>query len=521
MKTFLKEIYLFFARPFIENFNIFLFVSIMVCVPVLIGYYQAGIDILGVIWEAAHAYLLAYIAMVVISNIQNYRIRYIGMSIVVVLAIIDFIIESSCLRTTGSHFSSDTVAIVMATNIGESKEFIRTYFSVPFFALIIIGLMSLGYALYRFAIQINKFGKNIALVATFISIFSCSYFLLNGSESWKSKFYNKITTFITYELPPNLREYRQNLVVECSLKATPQFIVLILGESYSRSHSSLYGYEKLTCPRLSRMTDSLLSVYDNVDAPATNTIPCLKAIMSTYIPEYKDSVKWYECVTLPQIMSSVGYKTLWVSNQSPSGVFDNVAARYAELCDTSIWVGSKYKGVYKNDYDEKVLDVFQNANLFIPNDKYFIIIHLMGSHCSYSQRYPIEYKTFSTDDYQNYPEHQRQILSDYDNSVLYNDFIVSELFNIFSSKECLAYYFSDHSLDLFESSDDYFGYGKLNNPQSLKAAISIPYMVYGSACFQRNFPTQWNTIKENASLSYNTAETIKHISDMLGIQIVD
>ena len=55
--------------------------------------------------------------------------------------------------------------------------------------------------------------------------------------------------------------------------------------------------------------------------------------MSTYKPEYKDSIEWYKCITLPKTMQTAGYQTFWISNQSKIGLFDTGVGRYADLCD--------------------------------------------------------------------------------------------------------------------------------------------------------------------------------------------
>ena len=54
--------------------------------------------------------------------------------------------------------------------------------------------------------------------------------------------------------------------------------------------------------------------------------------------------------------------------------------------------------------------------------------HLMGSHSSYSKRYPAEYNIFT-----DYSTKKEKIINEYDNSVLYNDFIVDSLLNILDS----------------------------------------------------------------------------------------
>ena len=46
---------------------------------------------------------------------------------------------------------------------------------------------------------------------------------------------------------------------------------------------------------------------------------------------------------------------------------DNVVTKYAELCDSVIWVGSKYKGIRKSDFDEEIIKSVESLKL---SDKY-------------------------------------------------------------------------------------------------------------------------------------------------------
>lgn len=351
----LRKVYEFFAKPFKEDF-IFLFIMVLlVCGPrfVFDSYmrYQ-GLSIL--IWETAHSYLLCYFVAIALQLLPT-KLKQLYQSVLLTLAFIDFCIETSCIIVTKNPFNIEHVAIVMGTNLSELKEFISAQIiSTPLWiilsAIIVICLFQCG------SKCINHFGKKIALATTLISVCICVFFVSKESESWGYKFYNKIFAFISFETPPDMRPYQIPLDIRVAGLNMPDNIVLILGESFSKSHSSMYGYEKDTNPCLTAMAkDSLLISYSDVIAPATHTIDCIKSIMSTYRMEYKDSIKWYECTTLPNIMKHCGYATYWVSNQSPSGVFDNIAARYSELCDTALFVGNTMKGNDKTDLDEYII----------------------------------------------------------------------------------------------------------------------------------------------------------------------
>ena len=112
-----------------------------------------------------------------------------------------------------------------------------------------------------------------------------------------------------------------------------------------------------------------------------------------------------------------------------SGFNDNLVTRYAELCDSMLFTNLENVGVYHHSYDEEVLPLIDNVQCNIASgENNFYFIHLMGSHYSFERRYRAEYNRFSSADYCNFPEWQRETRSHYDNSVLYNDYVVSEIY---------------------------------------------------------------------------------------------
>lgn len=178
---------------------------------------------------------------------------------------------------------------------------------------------------------------------------------------------------------------------------------MIIGESFSKGHSSLYGYEKPVNPRLEALKkEGQLITFDQVESMTPGTISSFKSIMAEWRPEYENSCQWYECTTLQEIMRTAGYRTIWVSNQSAKGVYDNVVGRYAELCDTSLFVGNKFAGMSRKDLDKEVIPLVRSfTEMNTKKNMYFI--HLMGSHCAFELRYPVHFNQYHPEDYPTVP----------------------------------------------------------------------------------------------------------------------
>ena len=373
------------------------------------------------------------------------------------------------------------------------------------------------YLIYKLRSFVNLIGKKLCLLFLITILGGACIVFVRKSENWYGIFLNKIVAFVTYQGPPDLSAYQQELNLCTCASEEPDYVVLIIGESFTKSHSSLYGYDKETNPRLSEMVeDSLLFVYENAISPDTHTIECVKSIMSTYKQEYGDAVNWYECTTLPHIMKSLGYKTFWISNQSPAGMYDNIASRYAALCDSTFWVGSKVQGASKIGDDGEILDALVKID-FSKHDKNFIVIHLMGSHYSFEDRYPGSYQKYNSADYGNIAEHQREVVANYDNSILYNDYVVSQIMSDFSNEESIVFYFSDHGIDLYESSDSYYGHAIQGSTASETVAKSIPYMIFCSEKYQSSFPNDLEKIHKDRTDTIETESFINYLMALFDV----
>ncbi|MGN0229530.1 MAG: phosphoethanolamine transferase [Muribaculaceae bacterium] len=281
----------------------------------------------------------------------------------------------------------------------------------------------------------------------------------------------------------DLRLHKTNPKIIETDSVHPTQVILLIGESFSKNHSSLYGYDKPTNPYLTKLlSDSSLIVFNNVTSPSTFTIDAFKYILNDY--QKKDNArgnKWYDSTSIIEAMNKVGYYTMWISNQRAGGMYDNTAFGYSRLCDKS------YFNTKTGDdkYDEYLLTIDTDTATEAHN-KCLIIYHFMGQHGAFNQRFPEPFKHFSTNDYLNHPNNQRQILADYDNATLFNDYVVGEIINSYKNREAIIIYFPDHALDVFDT-DDKFGHAR-NEKNSIEHCRQIPFMVYVSPSLDNKAP---------------------------------
>ena len=512
-----RKISVFLRFPFIRELKFFIIILIISSIVDIVVYAYTA-SLLKAAFIGLHHYLVCYFLTLVLWVLPH-KIKSIYKAVVLLLVGLNFLIDFVCIYSFHSVFSEYFVSIFSNTNFNEIIEFIQTYvspFQIAAFGLFFILL----YFFYRKILKpahcsLGKKASFLGLGGVIVGMV-CIPFVSTKNVGNISiiKYYT-----ILKDTPPDLKSYMANPELVISKKDHPRKLVLIIGESFAKSHCSLYDYAKQTNPLLKSLKDSnLLYLFNDVVSPAVNTVPAFKCIMSTYKPELKDSVDWFKCITLNEILNKVGYETYWFSNQNRNGMWDNVVTQYASLSNFVYFNGEKFAVKNKTDLDGDLIPLIKKYGQLDKDVKKVYIVHLMGSHHDFNKRYPKGNDRFKTQDYLEYPEMQRQKLAEYDNSVLYNDSVIYELIKLFDTGESIVFYFPDHGLDVYESRDDYVGHAIHNNKMSIKVASDIPFMVYMNEAFQTRFPDLSRQLKENVNTPFRTDDFIYTVMDLLGIK---
>ena len=507
--------------PFQEGFPFFLTTFLLSACIDIIGFslyesFSKGVFI------GLHHYVICYLLTLLFCLLLGQWRRCYRISVFVLLAI-NFLIDIVCVYSFHFTFDQEVPAILIGTNQNEAIEFIHTFIPISLIWIVISFFIVLKFIYGWLNTQKIMLRKKMQYVG--VALFFVCYLIiaLVSNKNWKNVSLGKIYTFMQATTPIDLRQYQVSPNLKYVDDRHPKNIVMIIGESFSKTHSSLYGYDKQTNPRLASLKDKgLLFIFNHVQSPALNTIPVFQSLMSTYKPEYKDSINWYECVTLQGILRKLDYHTYWISNQSQKGFHDNVITKYAELCDEMHFVGNRFTAMGKSDLDEMIIDTIKKCiKVDDANSLSFYFVHLMGSHPDFRKRYPSRFDKFRADDYLNKPRKQRNQLAAYDNSILYNDSIVYAIMDLYKEQEAIIFYFSDHALDVYDSRDDYVGHAQYNNEKSAKAGSAIPFMVYMTPLYQKNFPEKKELIQSKLDIFYRTDDLVYTIMDVMGAIFVD
>lgn len=499
--------------PFSKDFNYFSALFILASATDMVAWCLYG-DPIFAFYFGLHGFVMSYGLTLLVDILQNSFWQKICKIILIILGMINAAIDVFCHYSLKMGFTYDMVGIIKATNTQEVREFCDMFFDWrPLLIFLFIAIISC--VVYK--VKICRLHKLFQVLGCLLVLTGIVMTTIKESTNWGRVFIGKPFLYFSYELPPDLRQYYTDLKIEVDESRLPDNVVLVIGESFLKDHSSLYGYDKLTNPLLQKLqSDSLLFVFESVSSPATHTIPCFQNIMSTY--DADSHKEWYQCTTLVEVIDKIGYQTTWLSNQSPKGGYDNVITRYAELCDTSFWVGNKFEGAKRSTFDEEVLSLFSS----VPRNsskKNFYCFHLMGNHYTFDTRYPLdEWSHFKETDYVEYMPHQRYNIATYDNSVLYNDYVVREIIKRFEEEDTLLLYLSDHALDIYNSSPDYVGHAT-GSVISKEVCSRIPYMIYLSPECKVLHPEVINIIEKSKMRPLNSTDLIYELMTLLGVKI--
>lgn len=417
-----------------------------------------------------------------------------------------------CIVAFNSRVDVTILETLLATTPNEIQEFIEVFFPwwlVGLFVLLIIAII-VGHRACQ-----NRYKWRMGSRQTTIHLYVLSYLVIvmaichnrivrhvRGLNTWIIPFEN---------LAIDLKDHEPDHV---ALKETrtshPQKVVIIVGESHSKGHSSLYGYEKKTNPRLETLVkDSLAYVFQGAEAPGTATTFCFKYILNTK-RIFDIDEDWFTFPSITTIMRSAGYRSSWFSNQDEVGLYDNMASCYAHICDSYTFNTNKER------LDGDLIDMHKPAK-----GKELVIYHLMGQHVDFSKRYPKEFAVFKPTDYDKTRYHVRDIAAHYDNACLYNDYVVYSIINKYKDEDAVVFYFPDHGLDVFQSSPDYFGHSRGLNNKSKKIGYQIPFIIYTSKTFKTLHPDVSSMIGRAVDRKFCTADAIYTIMNVAGYGFKD
>lgn len=294
-------------------------------------------------------------------------------------------------------------------------------------------------------------------------------------------------------------------------------IVLIIGESYGKVHSQLYGYKYPTTPRQVKLERSgLLTRFSDVVSCWNLTSFVFKNVLSMHVVGQKGD--WCDYALFPELFKKAGYNVTFLTNQflpqAKEAIYDFSGGFFLNNPELSKFLfTTRNKSLHR--FDEGLLadydGLVKSGDIVINNardrkseakDPNLVIFHLIGQHVNYRTRVPNDRRVFTAADYAesrpDLSERRRRVLADYDNACLYNDSIVASIIKRFENTNSIVIYMPDHGEECYEPGRNFICRNHSADVDWPLAhyEFEVPFWIYCSHRYAITHPEIFKAIKD-------------------------
>ncbi|RBP48157.1 glucan phosphoethanolaminetransferase (alkaline phosphatase superfamily) [Roseimicrobium gellanilyticum] len=301
-----------------------------------------------------------------------------------------------------------------------------------------------------------------------------------------------------------------------------EIYVLVLGESARFDSFQIHGYARETTPLLAKMS-GLLSFQDVV-APAPVTSMSVPLLLTPANPEHLRAA-----ASLPSVVSifrRAGFHTAWYSTQRKHGMYDTASSVFARDAEESRFLSGTFapgNARYASAYDGNLLQPLKEL-LATGHRRLFIVLHTMGSHQNYADRYPAEFNHFPAErqDIASRPfvraltGEQREHLSNaYDNSIRYTDWFLAQVIETLKQANAVSMmlYVSDHGQNKGDAETLPFAHGNLT-PE----VMHIPMLVWLSPEYRAQRQEQTMQMESHVGTPFTGSAVFHTMVDAAALQ---
>lgn len=266
------------------------------------------------------------------------------------------------------------------------------------------------------------------------------------------------------------------------INEVPGTIIVVVGESanrdYMKAFTPSYQYDTTPWESYERTHNKNFVFFDKAYSSYVQTEVSLSRAL-TERSQYTEK-DFINSVNFVELANKLGYNTYWFSNQGMVSRHDTMNTMIAKSAKKTQWI-SMITGKDEN-YDMMLLPELKKVPKGQNN---LIVLHIMGSHGKYKDRYPKSAEIFKAS------AKMDQETVDYENSIYYTDEFLKDVYDYASKNLNLQamVYFSDHGEEIHVGHNpDYFSFEQTR----------IPMWVYLSPKYQQAYPKIMQTLRANA-----------------------
>lgn len=299
----------------------------------------------------------------------------------------------------------------------------------------------------------------------------------------------------------------------------PHIVVMVLGESSRADRWSLNGYVRRTNPLLEQERN--LVSFSNLVTPVSATRLSVPVIMSRK-PATQSLRAGFSEKSFLSAYKEAGYKTFWLSNQMSFGEFDTPVSVFAREADVTRFFNL---GGFRNDssHDAVLLAPLEQA-MHDPAERKLIVLHTLGSHWNYSQRYPRQFDRFQPSlfgvDKPAYTDLKlkAEISNSYDNAILYTDWLLAQVIAQLKATPAATamMYVADHGQTLYDGSCKLAFHG-----HNTQFEFHVPGLVWYSDAYGDAYPDKVVQLRRHRDAPLSTENVFHSLLDMADIRYPD
>ena len=447
----------------------------------------------------------------------------------------------------GMLYTPTALQLLSETNPKETSEFFMAYFHGPalwrtlaLFGALALLVRVLGRKGLRWAVRLKLHWLlpllNVAVVVLLVvgtidtaeqrrrqwNFFTEGSSMRTEKAKWET-FYSPAwrlawSWHMLHVADDELEVLRQNMrrvsVDSCSARCPN--IVLVIGESYNKYHSQLYGYRPKTTPHQLRMQrEGSLVAYPYVVSCWNMTSNVFKNALSTHSLDQKGS--WADGVLFPALFRKAGYRVAFLTNQ-----FLATRRQHGFDFNGSFFLNDPELDTLCFDHRNTRLyrydrDFIREYERYRPAGRNLIIFHLYGQHEKYSYRLGKDDVYFTADSVRRrrLKKAQKQVVADYDNATRYNDDVIRRICDYFKDDDAILLYLADHGEEVLDFSN-MEGRTPAEPPVPIVAyyEFGVPFEFWFSPKFKASHPDVVNQVQQAKTRRFMT-DDLPHL--MMGL----
>jgi heptose-I-phosphate ethanolaminephosphotransferase len=440
------------------------------------------------------------------------------LTILFLLSLAPNMIVWSYLYLSNLYMKRDMFWVIFNSHLHESEEYLQHF--IPW-QIVLVAVVYIGLSLF-FIIKAHSEKALSSKKYPALFVFSILIILTDISLQYLSQAVSTLDFYKSYvlfkrenKLFEKERELRSHLKIEVE-STLPDSInhvfVVLLGESTTTCHMSLYGYFRETTPRMEARRGEL-DIFTDVVTPDTHTFGVMQKVLSFANHQHPDYYR--EKASIVELFNAAGFETYWISNKAFltkwGGSYGVIAQSAKHIYDLSL----------AKQTDERVVPSLKEVLNDGKSGNKIIFIHVMGNHHAYVSRYTKSFNHFNHKrdkdlaDLEFRDEKMKQTIDEYDNSILYGDFVYDSILKELEKIDASSYFlfFSDHGEEVFDTRATS---GHLMS-NVYPCQSQIPFVLWRSEKYKAENPD----IVIDTARPYSIEDVIHAISTLSGLNYVD